>query len=61
VVTAAGLSSDLAFTYRNDPSYFGLTNISVSAVPLPGAIALLGSALLGLGIAARRRKMLAVN
>jgi hypothetical protein len=57
IVTASGANTDLSFYYRQDPSYFGLTNISVSAVPLPGAAGLLGSALIGLiGAATLRRK-----
>ena len=60
VITASSSSSLLSFTERQDPGYQGLDDISVvqvSAVPLPGGVGMLGSALLGLmGIAGARRK-----
>jgi len=43
-----GLSTLLHFNEREDPSYMYLTNVSVSAVPLPASVQMFGLGLLGL-------------
>jgi hypothetical protein len=52
---AAGVDPTLAFTFRQDPSYFLLDNVSVSATPEPGFYGLLALGLSGLGVFVRRR------
>ena len=54
-VTASGASTDLAFTFQQNPAYYGLDDVSVTQVPEPGTILLFGAALVAAG-AARRRK-----
>lgn len=54
VFTGTDLSQDLVFTWSDSSAGAGF-DVSVSAVPLPAGAVLLGSALLGLGIARRRR------
>jgi hypothetical protein len=51
---ATGSSTLLEFGLRNDPAYIYMDDISVNLVPIPGAVWLLGSGLLGL--AGLRRK-----
>jgi hypothetical protein len=51
---AAGTSTTIAFGYRDNPGWYDLDDISVTAVPIPGAVWLLGSGLVGL-VAFRRR------
>lgn len=48
-VTANNTETDLTFTYIQVPSFFHLDDVSVSAVPIPGSLVLLASALLPLG------------
>jgi hypothetical protein len=48
-VTPSTSSSALTFTFYQVPGYFHLDDVSVSAVPLPGSLVLLASALLPLG------------
>jgi hypothetical protein len=51
-----GTGSDgIQFDVRNDPSYDALDNVSVSATPEPSSFLLMGSGLIGLAGAFRRR------
>jgi hypothetical protein len=45
---ADSTSTKLMFTFQNDPGWWSLGEISASPVPIPGAVWLLGSGLLGL-------------
>ncbi|WP_211222890.1 PEP-CTERM sorting domain-containing protein [Paludibacterium yongneupense] len=54
-VESMGAQSLLSFTYRDDPGFFHLANISVTPVPEPEAAVLLGLGLAG-ALLARRRK-----
>lgn len=51
--TATAAASNLVFTFNNDPGYFYLDGVSVSAVPEPASLLLMMGGLVGL--AARRR------
>jgi len=55
--TAVGSSTTIEFLANSNVTsqYTGLDNVSVSAVPLPGALPMFGAALVGLGGLARRR------
>ena len=46
--------------FRHDPSFWGLDDVDVSLVPLPAALPLLASGLLGLGAVGWRRRKGAV-
>jgi hypothetical protein len=48
--------SMVGFAFRQDPSYFYLTDVSVSEVPLPAALPLFGAALAGLAAVGRKKK-----
>lgn len=56
---ATSNETPLSFTFRNDPSYWFLDNVSVSqsggTVPEPGTIVLFGSGILGIAGIARRK------
>lgn len=56
---ATSSETPLSFTFRNDPSYWFLDNVSVSqsggTVPEPGTIVLFGSGILGIAGIARRK------
>jgi len=54
--TATGATL-VGFSFRQDPSYYDITGVSVSPVPLPGALALFagGMAVLG-GVGWKRRR-----
>lgn len=49
VFPATAVTTVLMLGLRNDPSYHYLDDVSVNAVPVPGAVWLLGSGLAGLG------------
>jgi hypothetical protein len=60
--TATGTGSDtISFSFRDDPGYMGLDNVSVTqnssggTVPEPSSFLLLGSGVLGLGGVIRRK------
>ncbi len=57
---ATGTSTPLSFTFRNDPAYWFLDNVSVTqggqgTTPEPGTLVLFGSGALGLAGIARRK------
>jgi hypothetical protein len=56
---ATSNETPLSFTFRNDPSYWFLDNVSVSqsggTIPEPGTIVLFGSGILGIAGIARRK------
>jgi hypothetical protein len=54
---ASSTSTQLSFSFRQDPNFFSLDDISVdlSAVPEPSTIAMFGSGLLALALWRRRR------
>jgi flagellin len=57
--TASGTSTDLAFTFRQDPSFWFLDDVSVTGstgAPEPATIALLGAGIAGFGAIRRKRK-----
>ncbi len=45
---ASSTSTLIEFGFQNDPGYLNLDDISVNQVPIPGALCLLGSGLVGL-------------
>ena len=54
---ASSATTQFGFSYFNFPSYFGLDDVSVAPVPIPGALILFGSGLMGLvGVARNRLK-----
>jgi hypothetical protein len=56
---ANGSETPLSFTFRNDPSYWFLDNVTVSqsggTVPEPGTIVMFGTGILGIAGIARRK------
>ena len=55
-VTALAETATLGFSFINEQSIYHLDNVQVSAVPVPGALLLLGSGIAGLSAVGRRRK-----
>ena len=54
---ATGATTDLSFTFRQDPSFFRLDNISVNAaVPEPGTWAMMLIGFGAMGVSMRRRR-----
>jgi Carbohydrate binding domain/PEP-CTERM motif len=57
---ATGNQTELSFTFRNDPAYWYLDNVTVTqqgggTVPEPGSLALFGSGVLAIGGLIRRK------
>lgn len=61
--TPTGTQTEVSFTFQNDPAYWFLDNVSVSAqststtgaTPEPGTLVLFGTGLLGIGGMVRRK------
>jgi len=56
LLAATGATTDLRFGFRHDPAFWALDTVSVVQVPEPGSLALVGLALAGLALAARRKQ-----
>jgi hypothetical protein len=61
--TATGADTVIGFSFRNDPSYWTLDNVSVTlasvaTTPIPPALLMLLTGLGGMGVMARRRRRL---
>ncbi len=60
ITTVTGSSTELSFTFRNDPAYWFLDNVTIlqgssGTVPEPSSVLLFGSGLLGVFGLARRK------
>jgi hypothetical protein len=55
-VAATAATTDLRFTIQHNPAYYGLDDVSVTAVSAPGSLALAGLALVAVGAASRRKR-----
>jgi hypothetical protein len=58
--TATSTQTELSFTFRNDPAYWFLDDVSVSSsgggtTPEPGTFVLFGSGLVGIAALVRRK------
>jgi hypothetical protein len=56
LVQATTSTTNLVFTFRQDPNYWSLDDVNVQAVPIPAALPLLAAGLGGIGLMARHRK-----
>ena len=56
LLTATSAATDLRFSFRHDLFFWAFDTVSVVQVPEPGSLALVGLALVGLTLSARRKQ-----